>query len=83
MARPRAVHLCAGCGKPTPRRGRARDGVRCVPCSIQRHEESARQIRDREGPYYERWLAGLERAAAARRAEFEASKSAADSVPVG
>lgn len=70
MGRPRAVHTCAGCGKPTPRRGRARDGVRCVPCSIQRHEESARQISARQGPYYEKWLAGMEKATAARRAEF-------------
>lgn len=62
MGRRRVIHECAGCGKPTPRRGRATDGVRCVECSIERSLEAARQIREGYGPFYDKWLIGMQKA---------------------
>jgi len=59
MGRPRVIHACAGCGRPTPRRGRATDGVRCIDCSIERASEAIHQIRARQGPFYDRYRAGL------------------------
>lgn len=59
MGRPRKIHECAGCGKPTRRRGRATDGVRCVECSLDRHTQAALQIRAGSGEFYDRYLDGL------------------------
>lgn len=35
------------------------DGIRCAPCAIARAGENMRQLRAHEGPFYERYLAGL------------------------
>jgi hypothetical protein len=39
---------------------------RCAECGARAQIESAVQIRNRSGPYYERWLAGFSHAAAKR-----------------
>ena len=62
MGRPRAVHECVGCGKPTPRRGRMSDGVRCLECSISRQIEASKQMRAKKGEHYDRWLEGMKAA---------------------
>ena len=78
MGRPKVTHLCAGCGKPTPRRGRATEGVRCVECSVDRHEEAARQINAGEGPFYDKWLAGMEKAVTRGRARGARASAGGD-----
>jgi hypothetical protein len=44
---------------------------KCADCGARIALEAGRQIAAREGPYYDRWLAGLEVAAARRRAAFQ------------
>jgi hypothetical protein len=71
VGRPPLVYECAGCGEPTLRRGRARSGVRCINCSIDRHEEAVRQIRAGSGEHYEAWVAGLLRAMQKRKEKLD------------
>jgi len=37
------------------------DGFRCAPCAADRVGQCALQIRARQGPFYDRYLAGLAR----------------------
>lgn len=55
---------CRGCGRPVDRRAPARAEVRCILCAVARAVENAQQLRYRAGPHYERWAAGMARAAA-------------------
>lgn len=35
------------------------DGIRCAPCAIERAAQNMRQLRAKQGPFYDRYLAGL------------------------
>ena len=61
MGRPRRIEPCEDCGVLTPRRGRMTDGFRCAPCAIARTGECIHQLRDKQGPFYDRYLAGMAR----------------------
>lgn len=37
------------------------DGIRCAPCAVERAAENIRQLHARQGPFYDRYLAGLAR----------------------
>lgn len=44
---------------------------KCADCGAQAQLDSAHQIASRQGPYYERWLAGLANAATRRYRELQ------------
>lgn len=52
---------CIDCGSPLPP-GKRKDSL-CGECAYKRVRESARQLKEKEGPYYEKWKAGVKAAA--------------------
>ena len=52
---------CADCGKPTERKRHPYDKMICVDCGVKRAEEAARDMGNKSGPNYRKWLAGLPR----------------------
>ena len=56
-----ALGNCVDCGKLLPP-GKAKKGL-CFACGIQHIADNARQMKEKKGPYYERWKAGVKAAA--------------------
>jgi len=52
---------CVDCGKLLVDRDR-RSGL-CVECAGRRVMDCARQLKEKKGPYYEKWKAGVKAAA--------------------
>jgi hypothetical protein len=54
---------CTGCGAPVSRRAKADSKIRCITCAVARSAENAHQQRAKSGEFYERWAAGMVKAA--------------------
>jgi hypothetical protein len=53
---------CERCGTPTGARVGKRKRPQCFDCSLVAAAESAIQISNKSGPYYERWRANIKAA---------------------
>jgi hypothetical protein len=58
---------CPECGKLFTRRAAEAYGGSCVPCNVARSAANALGIHQQAGPWFEKWAAGMERAARAAR----------------
>ena len=65
------VFECAGCGQLVERNAPDGARVRCIHCAIGRSVENMTQLRNKSGPFYERWLQGIA-AAITREQEWAA-----------
>lgn len=70
------LFACVTCGAWFTARRPVTWDARCINCAIERSVENARQLRAGEGMFYERWAAGLARAAARAAAQVELSDQA-------
>lgn len=52
---------CVGCGEPTFRRARNTREALCVPCAIKKAVDVQIQMKNRSGPYYEKWRKAMAR----------------------
>lgn len=50
---------CRGCGEPITVGIRTRIQPRCIQCGVQESAIAMRQMSEKSGPYYDRWLAGM------------------------
>lgn len=57
---------CSGCGKPQTVNAQVTSPPRCFECGLQAAIDAARQMREKSGPYYDRWLASNGRPEALR-----------------
>lgn len=56
-----AIGKCIDCGIQLPL-GRAKAGL-CPECAWKHQLENAKQLKEKKGPYYEKWKAGVKAAA--------------------
>ena len=49
---------CVICGTPVPHDRRQKDTC-CVRCGIEKNMQTVEQLRNKSGPFYERWLARI------------------------
>lgn len=54
---------CRVCGKPLTRGIRTRKEQRCLECGIQESIDAMIQMKQKSGPYYDKWLARVAGAA--------------------
>lgn len=54
---------CAGCEAPFRKRAKRGGEVYCIECAIRRSIENVYQQRSKSGLFYDRWAAGIMRAA--------------------
>lgn len=57
------LFACVTCGAAVFARRPASWEARCINCAIERSIENVRQMRSRDGAFYQRWADGMARAA--------------------
>jgi hypothetical protein len=50
---------CRGCGEPITVGIRTRIQPRCIMCGVREAHAAARQMHERSGPYYEKWVQSM------------------------
>lgn len=58
------TYACDGCGGEVEKRAKKNATVYCIMCAIGRSAENVYQMRNKCGVFYDRWAAGIARAAA-------------------
>jgi len=58
------TYTCDGCGGPVEKRAKKGAVIYCINCAIERMAMSVYQQRAKCGVFYDRWAAGIQRAAA-------------------
>ena len=59
-------YTCQDCGKEyLSARSRPEGRRRCAECAMKRMVDASVQLYEKSGPYYERWVKGMKRAARA------------------
>ena len=53
---PRKSRVCEDCGAPLPQGSRAKY---CLECAMDRTAEAGKQIREKQGPIYDKWRDNL------------------------
>lgn len=71
MAWAERLFACVTCGKGVIKRAAATAEVRCIDCGIERSIAEMVQMRQRRGAFYDKWAAGMARAAAQAQARVQ------------
>ena len=75
------IFECAGCGHQVERRGPPESQQRCIHCAIQRSTDNIVQLRNKSGPLYQRWMAGIT-AGVAREQQLAALAAEIDDIGI-